>query len=108
MLALCSHLIVSQAPQNAELVESAGALAAVEALYSFTSDEDTTNGAGGGSRSASSVYERAQQSCIPARFLVDPDFRKTYLVIQVCAKAHEHAPRGCGVLIQCLCSDENL
>lgn len=31
----------------------------------------------------SSAFQRAQESCIPARYRIDPNFRKTYLVIQV-------------------------
>lgn len=30
-----------------------------------------------------SAFYHAQDSCVPARFEADPDFRKTYLVIQV-------------------------
>ena len=30
-----------------------------------------------------SVLNRAQQNCTPARYKIDPDYRKTYLVIQV-------------------------
>lgn len=69
----------SQAPQNAELVEPAGALAAIEALYSFMWCENQ----GGGSSSSAKVVRRAQQSCVPKTFEGDPDYRKTYLVIQV-------------------------
>ncbi|CAN0153209.1 unnamed protein product, partial [Pylaiella littoralis] len=67
-----------QAPQNAELIEPAGALAAIETLYSFMSSESKDKN----SSSVANVVRQAQQSCVPARYKVDPDFRKTYLVFQ--------------------------
>eukprot|EP00752_Nemacystus_decipiens_P010771 g9583.t2 len=70
-----------QAPQNAELVEPAGALAAIEALYAFMSDVSNTTSSSS-IHSSSSVLCRAQQNCTPARYKIDPDYRKTYLVIQ--------------------------
>lgn len=79
------HHVCSQAPQNAELVEPAGALAAIEALYSFlwSGKKSSTGDSSGTGGTSASVLDRAQQNCIPARYKVDPDFRKTYLVIQV-------------------------
>ncbi|CAM9123693.1 unnamed protein product, partial [Hapterophycus canaliculatus] len=68
--------LCQQAPQNAELIQPAGVLAAIEALYAFaTNDKD-------GSCSRTSVYSRAQRNCVPMRYRIEPDFRKTYLVIQ--------------------------
>ncbi|CAM9652718.1 unnamed protein product [Ascophyllum nodosum] len=57
-----------QAPQNAELVESAGVLPAIEAMYSFVA--------------TSSSFHRAQESCVPPRYKIDPDYKKRYLVVQ--------------------------
>ncbi|CBN77602.1 hypothetical protein Esi_0004_0241 [Ectocarpus siliculosus] len=73
-----------QAPQNAELVEPAGALAAIKALYAYISDNNDIVGNTSASTqpSTSSAYGRAQMNCIPARYKIDPDFRKAYLVIQ--------------------------
>ncbi|CAM9707126.1 unnamed protein product, partial [Ectocarpus sp. 12 AP-2014] len=73
-----------QAPQNAELVERAGALAAIKALYAYISDNNDIVGNASASTepSTSSAYGRAQKNCIPARYKIDPDFRKAYLVIQ--------------------------
>lgn len=73
---------IVQAPQNAELVEPAGALAAVEALYTFMSGKPN-NSTSSIRSTGSSALDRAQQNCTPARYKADPDFRKTYLVIQV-------------------------
>lgn len=89
-----SSSIIRQAPQNAELVEPAGALAAIEALYSFMSDT-ANNRTSSIHSTGSSVLHRAQQNCTPARYKIDPDFRKTYLVIQVtCAKAWSFFQQG--------------
>ena len=42
----------------------------------------TTRSRGRGSATSSS-FHRAQESCVPPRYKIDPDYKKRYLVVQV-------------------------
>lgn len=50
----------------------------------------------------SSSFQRAQEGCIPARYRINPNYRKTYLVVQVGKPLHDMPKRRTGITLPLL------